>query len=211
MGKLILIIVGLLIAVGIIWYSGNAIVDLSSSLLGKPTNSQLPSASTPPTVPGEPNLVIEQTETYKEQIDTETIPLNNCGNPKEFTAQEQRKRIIEHKTEVGGDASANFAMPANLLSLLTFELNGHYGVENSLKEEQTFTINVPVSPYSKVNYKINWKYVWQQGKVTVSYKDGTILSFPYKIRTKLAFELGGVEVQDCTESVITPTITTPTN
>ena len=152
-----------------------------------------------PTLEGNPTVEIVETTSHTEVVDPEVQPLKNCGNPNSVDLDITRAKTVEHQTKLGGEVSGQttIALPIPVIQFITFKIQSYYEVQDNVTDTRSYTVHLHAAPNSWADYTLNWKYSWQEGKITLTYEDGTTLTTPYQIRAVISFEIVNVEPKKC--------------
>jgi len=134
---------------------------------------------------------ISESGTSEELIETEDIPLNNCGGNSPLIVDVERSREVIYA--ITDDQGRSFGIT---YFFLRGELDKRYGKIDGKKETRTYTIRLETEANSHVVYVIAWKEVWLNGTATVRVS-GAEKEIPYRVKTALRFEIQDIKDVGC--------------
>jgi hypothetical protein len=136
-------------------------------------------------------IEIAEIGTSEELIETEEIPLNNCGGNRPLIVDIERGREVIYAItdEKGGAFGINYLF-------LKGELEQIYGSIYGKKETRTYTIHLETEPNTRLVYTIAWKEIWLNGKASFR-ENGEKKEAPFRVKTALKFEIQDIREIGC--------------
>jgi hypothetical protein len=127
---------------------------------------------------------ILETGSRAETVETEEVPLNNCGGNKPLVVDVARSRDIAYAVtdQLGGNFGLKFW-------LLQSDLDKHYGSIDGKIETQTYTLHLEADANSHVVYELAWKEIWAEGTAAVTTLGGERKAVPYQVKRALRLEV----------------------
>jgi hypothetical protein len=68
------------------------------------------------------------------------------------------------------------------------ELKSHLSGSSETRQGVEQILQVPIPAYSRLNIRLHWKQIWQEGQIVVQFADGTTVQIPYRSPVDLTFD-----------------------
>ncbi len=135
-------------------------------------------------------LDARETDTEELYLETEQVPINNCGGPAAVTVHRLISKTIYHDVYV--DTGADVNLDAVLVSTA---LGQRYGYQDGEMETRSFGVDLTAPANVKVVYTLEWKEIWVKGTV---YDPGTgKTQGTYRVRKDIRMQLVGSYQEEC--------------
>lgn len=141
--------------------------------------------------PPAPVLEVIQTGEHVQIIDTEVIPVRNCGRSEAIVEEVDRTRQFEYRILLDEDYEESVAQ------VFTERLQLHYGFMDGEQSERKYTLTLSSDPNSGADYTIEWQEIWHEGHILVTWPDGTADSIPYQALTSVEFIFTNISEVEC--------------
>ncbi len=135
-------------------------------------------------------LAPRETGTEELHLETERIPIDNCGGPAAVTVRRQISKSFYHDVYV--DVDSGVQIDAILVSTA---LGQTYGYEEGEMETRSFGIDMTAPAHTRVVYVLEWKEVWVKG--VIHDPDTGTAKGTYRLRKDLRMEILDNFVEVC--------------
>ena len=105
-------------------------------------------------------LEARQSGTEEVYVETERIPINNCGGPAEVTVHRTVSKTFYR--EVSVETATETGLDALIVASAIAQEHGHREGE---EDQRSFGIDLTAPANSKVVYVLQWKEIWSKGVV----------------------------------------------
>jgi len=170
------------------------------------------SCGTPPQTNQSAVIEIQITGSEPKEIETETIPQQNCTGTAEVENTVQKSRTIQYVIEVQNGTSVNANGQIGFAGTdieLGATVANHFGQSYGTSESLSRSITVKAGIGTDMQHTIRQVEIWKIGQAKISV-GGQETVIPFKFRSDFAIELvNSVDLKDCgtsnTENTTSPT------